>query len=101
VCKLKLERDMFTSWTKQAALLKAVTTRDAAISEDAVDALIEHYVSWREECVAVRTAYQDWAEAGRAQREVAYVQYAAALNREEQAAHRYAQQVGWVARPHA
>ena len=55
-----------------------------------VDDALEAYVSWREECADAREAYRGWSGAGRADRVLAYCAYAAALDREEAAAHVYA-----------
>ena len=54
--------------------------------ERAVDA----YVAWREECVAVRTAYLAWRRARGAEAALAFDAYKAALDREEVAAEVYA-----------
>ena len=51
-----------------------------------IDQMIERYVSWREECAALDTAYENWSRAGREDRNLAYSAYTAALDREEQAA---------------
>jgi hypothetical protein len=83
------------SGTRQIARLKAVAIRKTALRELAVDVLLEDYVSWREECAAVWLAYQRWTEAGRARRDPAYAEYAAALDREELAASVYARQL-WL-----
>jgi hypothetical protein len=86
------------SGTRQAAKSKIHASRDRASREVALDVLLERYLSWREECDAVRVAYQRWGRAGGAQRESAYADFIAALNREEHAARIYARQHGWVER---
>ena len=86
------------SGTKQIARLKAVARRNSTLRDLAIDVLLEDYVSWREECVAVWSAYQRWADADRARRVPAYAEYAAALDREELAARIYAQQLSMVSR---
>jgi hypothetical protein len=50
---------------------------------------VDAYVTWREECVAVRTAYLAWRRAGAAEAAPAFDAYAAALDREELAAESY------------
>jgi hypothetical protein len=50
------------------------------------DALIDNYVSWRDESCAVAETYRAWNAAGRGERGVAFARYAAALQREENAA---------------
>jgi hypothetical protein len=57
------------------------------------DALIELYVDWREECVAVRAAYERWRAAERDDRAAAFAAYSAALDREELAGNIYAELV--------
>ena len=54
-----------------------------------IDALMDGYVGWREECAAVEEAYRDWLAAGRENRSSAFAAYSAALDREEHAAARY------------
>jgi hypothetical protein len=51
-----------------------------------VDAYIESYVEWREECEDLRGAYHRWAICGRLDRDLAFRAYRAALDREEKAA---------------
>ena len=50
------------------------------------DALIGHYVSWREECAAVASSYENWNRAESGDEAVAFSAYVAALEREELAA---------------
>ena len=51
-----------------------------------LDEFIDTYVSWREECASVRTAYEHWVGCPREDRSLACASYLAALDREEQAA---------------
>lgn len=51
-----------------------------------IDALIDSYVEWREECETVETAYGRWAQSERSEYGLAYTAYRAALDREEKAA---------------
>ena len=51
---------------------------------------VDAYVAWREECVAVRTAYLAWRRARAADAALAFDVYEAALDREEVAAEVYA-----------
>jgi hypothetical protein len=80
--------------------MTTATSPDAALGRWAVDALIEHYVAWREECQAVRQAYQRWADSDsdRDERRLAHAGYVAALDREECAARTYADHIEWVRR---
>jgi hypothetical protein len=54
-----------------------------------IDQMIDGYVSWREECAAVATAYENWSRSARQDRGLAYAAYTAALDREERAASTY------------
>ena len=55
-----------------------------------VELAVDAYVAWREECVAVRTAYLAWRRARAAEAALAFDAYEAALDREEVAAEVYA-----------
>jgi hypothetical protein len=61
----------------------------AAPTSTLIDAMMDRYVSWREECAAVEQAYRDWLGARREDRSVAFAAYTAALDREEFAATAY------------
>ena len=56
---------------------------------DLIDAVMDGYVTWREESAAVEAAYHTWRRASRDQSTVAFEDYFAALDREEQAASEY------------
>jgi hypothetical protein len=56
-----------------------------ALLERAMDS----YVRWRDESRSVRESYRQWQNARREERSEAFGRYLAALDREEQAAHRY------------
>jgi hypothetical protein len=71
---------------------------DTALGRWAVDALLEGYVSWREECQCVGLAYQSWARAERDELRLAFAAYLAALDREEHAARIYAEHIERVGR---
>jgi hypothetical protein len=62
-----------------------------------VDELMDDYVSWREACAAVATAYENWKYAERQDKKLAFGVYVAALDREEQAAATYQRTVAQVA----
>lgn len=57
---------------------------------ETVELAVDAYVAWREECVAVRTAYLVWRRAHAAEAALAFVAYEAALDREEVAAEAFA-----------
>lgn len=54
-----------------------------------IDAMMDGYVAWREECAAVDKAYRDWLGARSEDRADAFAAYSAALDREEHAATEY------------
>jgi hypothetical protein len=56
---------------------------------DLIDAVMDGYITWREESAAVEAAYHTWRRAAADQRTVAFESYFAALDREEQAASEY------------
>ena len=78
--------------------MRTMISTDSALGRRSIDALLELYVCWREECNAVQQAYQWWADSDREQRGLAYAGYVAALDREEHAAHAYAQQLDTIER---
>jgi hypothetical protein len=55
-----------------------------------VDAAVDAYVDWREECVSVQAAYDRWTHAPNPDARSAFVAYCAALDREERASETYA-----------
>src|SRR5262249_1486187 len=59
-------------------------------SREVVDAAIDAYVRWREECADAHEAYQRWLSAEKADHMLASSAYLAALDREEIAANAYA-----------
>lgn len=61
-----------------------------------IDAAIDAYIQWREECKAVWDAYRGWASAAAADAGVASQTYEAALDREECAAMQYADLIARV-----
>ena len=73
--------------------MSTVLGSDSELGPWAVDELLERYVSWREECHAVRLAYQRWVDCARAEGRLAYAGYVAALDREQQAARTYANHI--------
>jgi hypothetical protein len=74
-------------------IIAAIAGRPGRAASDAADSLIDElldtYASWREGCVAVQEAYENWAGAGRGEEKLAYSAYLAALDREEHAATAY------------
>jgi hypothetical protein len=70
-----------------------IAQRDRRPPRWAVDALLDRYVLWREECESVRLAYTRWGRAEPSDGRLAYSAYVAALDREEHAARAYADQI--------
>jgi hypothetical protein len=62
-----------------------------------VDELIHAYAEWREQCTAVREAYDRWSLAPAEQAPLAAAAYEAALDCEERASKVYAELVGRAA----
>jgi hypothetical protein len=58
---------------------------DAKVRPELIDALMEAYVEWREECATLRQAYERWMSFPAWERELAFAAYTAALDREQQA----------------
>jgi hypothetical protein len=56
---------------------------------DLIDAVMDGYVSWREESAAVETAYRNWRQAAPDEEAIAFDDYTTALDREEHAASEY------------
>jgi hypothetical protein len=66
-----------------------------------LDDMVDDYVGWREACGMVSAAYTNWQRAGREGQKLAYSEYVAALNCEEEAAMAYQHAVGRAAAMHA
>jgi hypothetical protein len=58
-----------------------------------LDSLIEAYVNWREECLALEDAYRRWSSAAKPDAELAFAAYMAGLDREESASMLYGELV--------
>ena len=67
------------------------------VDRQLVDAAIDAYVDWREECAGVWDAYERWVHAPDIDAAGAFVAYRAALDREESASHAYADLLGVAA----
>jgi hypothetical protein len=55
-----------------------------------VKKVMDAYLSWREQCVAVRVAYSQWVAAQAGDSALSYEEYSAALDREQRASELYA-----------
>lgn len=65
-----------------------------------VDEMVDAYVDWREECMAVDDAYDDWQRGARVDAPFTFAAYRAALDYEQRAAERYAELLGQLSRFH-
>jgi hypothetical protein len=63
------------------------------IGRQHLDDLVDDYVSWREACAGVSAAYDNWKCAAPEDQRLAFSEYVAALNREEEAAAVYQQAI--------
>src|SRR5918996_3571835 len=68
---------------------------NAKVRPELIDALMEAYVEWREECATLRRAYERWLSFPTWERELAFAAYTAALDREQQASIVYS---NWIER---
>jgi hypothetical protein len=66
-------------------------------SPQLVDAVMDRYVAWREESVAVDAAYASWRRAPSGDRALLFAAYQAALDREERAASDYQRMIDQAA----
>jgi hypothetical protein len=58
-----------------------------------IDATLDAYVEWREECVAVDRAYRRWSASSSDGSALAFAVFVAALDREQRASNAYARLV--------
>jgi hypothetical protein len=68
------------------------------IRPELIDDLLDAYVDWREECGAVRDAYERWSSGSERDHSLTFAAYRAALDREQQASLVYADRSGRVTR---
>lgn len=71
-------------------------TGTSRIRPELIDDPVEMYVEWREECLALREAWERWSTGPAAEREPAFAAYRAALDREEQASAVYADRLNRI-----
>jgi hypothetical protein len=60
------------------------------IRPELINDMVDAYVDWREEAVALRDAYERWSSGSDPERGLAFAAYRAALDREQQASFVYA-----------
>jgi hypothetical protein len=58
-----------------------------------IDEIVERYLDWREQCIAVAETYERWSNGSIANRNLAFEVYKAALDLEEHASLIYAERV--------
>jgi hypothetical protein len=73
-----------------------MTALDAELRPEMIDALMDLYCEWREECTGVHAAYSRFCDVASAERALAYAAYTAALDREGAACQSYAEHIEWV-----
>ena len=69
--------------------MKLNRSATASPSPELIDAVMERYVTWREQSAAVEAAYRRWSHAASEDRELCFDNYTAALDHEELAANEY------------
>lgn len=78
------------SWLRDLRSTTGDAPKNATLTRDAprwlTDAFLDSYVSWREACDEVRSAYQRWGSAARGDAALAFAAFLAALDQEERAA---------------
>jgi hypothetical protein len=71
--------------TRQRAQAELAADRSRSL----VDKVLDNWVCWREACEDVRSAYDHWMSCDGHERGLAFANYRAALDREDQAARVY------------
>ncbi|HUE26194.1 MAG TPA: hypothetical protein VMP89_05425 [Solirubrobacteraceae bacterium] len=69
--------------------MKLKRSSRAEAQRQLVDAVIDGYVTWREQTLALDGAYRRWKHASRPDQTAAFDEYVFALDREEEAASAY------------
>jgi hypothetical protein len=69
----------------------AITIKNRAGRRQTVDAAVDAYLDWRDDCMLLEAAYSAWADASRADRVLTFDVYRRALDREECTANAYAE----------
>jgi hypothetical protein len=65
--------------------LEQVDRMSTQVRSQLVDVMMDVYVDWREECLALTKAYERWSSERVAERDLAFAAYRAALDREDRA----------------
>ena len=63
------------------------------IRAEVIDEMMDRYVDWREQCIALRNTYERWSTGPVAERKLAFATYRAALDLEEHASLVYADRI--------
>jgi hypothetical protein len=70
-----------------------VERANSQIRAELIDEMVDRYVDWREQCIAVAETYERWSNGSIADRKFAFEAYKAALDLEEHASLIYAERV--------
>jgi hypothetical protein len=73
--------------------LHQVEKANSQIRAELIDEMVERFVDWREQCIAVAESYERWSNGSIANRKLAFEVYKAALDLEEHASLIYAERV--------
>jgi hypothetical protein len=79
--------------------MAAITIKNRAERGQTVDAAVDAYLDWRDDCVLLEAAYCAWTDADRADRALTFDIYQRALDREECTANAYAELIRSVGHP--
>ncbi|HWX96513.1 MAG TPA: hypothetical protein VNZ01_06640 [Solirubrobacteraceae bacterium] len=79
--------------------MAAITIKNRAGWRQTVDAAVDAYLDWRDDCLLVAAAYSAWADASRIDRALRFDVYQRALDREECTANAYAELIRSVGQP--
>jgi hypothetical protein len=66
---------------------------ETQIRAQLIDELMDRYIDWREQCIAVENAYEGWSTGPADDRPLAFEAYRAALDLEEHASFVYADRI--------
>jgi hypothetical protein len=66
---------------------------------ETIDAVVNEYARWREECAIVHSAYDLWTASPPRRRRLAHAAYVAALDREGEAAAHYERRIRQAVAP--
>jgi hypothetical protein len=79
--------------------MPTITIKNRAGQRQMVDAAVDAYLDWREDCTLLDAAYSGWTGSSKADRARTFDAYQRALEREESSANVYAEMIGKMADP--